>query len=125
MNIMVSFEKFIQDVRLPERQERMDTLFSHIENTFPQLVRAIKWNQAMYVDHDTFIIGFSFAKNHLSIAPETKTIKQFETRLKEIGYRYTDNIIRIAWDEPMNLDLITDIVRYNIEDKKDVITFWR
>ena len=38
---MVSFEKFIQEVRLPERQERMDTLFSHIENTFPQLVRAI------------------------------------------------------------------------------------
>lgn len=122
---MISFEKFVQDVVLPDRQERLDTMFNHIETTFPQLVRAIKWNQAMYTDHDTFIIGFSFAKKHLSIAPEMKALKHFESRLKEIGYEFTDNIIRIKWDEPIDLDLISDIIRYNIEDKKNVKSFWR
>ena len=37
---------------------------------FPQLKEENKWNQPMFNDHGTFIIGFSIAKGHIAVAPE-------------------------------------------------------
>ncbi|MGC2952001.1 iron chaperone, partial [Enterococcus faecium] len=48
----------------------MKDLFAKITETKPQLDTTVKWNQPMFTDHGTYIIAFSFAKNHFSIAPE-------------------------------------------------------
>jgi uncharacterized protein YdhG (YjbR/CyaY superfamily) len=38
------------------------------------LKEEIKWNQPMFSDHGTFIIGFSIAKEHIAVAPEAVVI---------------------------------------------------
>ncbi|MCQ4950818.1 hypothetical protein NE646_14380, partial [Bittarella massiliensis] len=42
---------------------------------FPDLTPKIAWNQPMFTDHGTFIIGFSAAKAHLAVAPERAGIQ--------------------------------------------------
>ena len=40
----------------------------------------------MFTDHETFIIGFSVAKQHMSVAPEKAGIRQFSNEIVLAGY---------------------------------------
>lgn len=66
----------------------------------------MKWNQPMFTDHGTFIIAFSVSKKHAAVAPETAAIKHYEADIKEAGHSYTDNVIRMKWDEPIDYALL-------------------
>jgi len=79
----------------------------------------------MFTHHGTFIIGFSVAKKHLAVAPEKVTIEQFSDVIKRTGYSYTNQLIRIKWNEKLDYSLLHEIIQFNIEDKKDCTTFWR
>ncbi|WP_373000714.1 iron chaperone [Lutispora sp.] len=85
----------------------------------------IKWNQPMFTDHGTFIIAFSIAKGHISVAPEAVVIKQFEKEIEEAGYSHTKELFRIKWTDKVDYDSLRKIVAYNIESKKDMVKFWR
>jgi len=49
----------------------------------------------MFVHHGTFIIAFSLAKNHISVAPEKAVLKQSNDEITEAGYTDTREIFRI------------------------------
>lgn len=122
---MKEFESFLdklddQDVRL-----KMEDVLQWVSDKYPDLGTAIKWNQPMFTDHGTFIISFSVSKKHVSVAPEAAAIKHFDPDIKEAGHSYTDNIIRIPWNEPMDYKLLEKLIDFNIEDKKDHDKFWR
>jgi len=34
-------------------------------------------------------------------------------------------LMRLPWNKPVNYDLLKKIIAFNIEDKKDVTTYWR
>ena len=42
----------------------------------------IAWNQPHFVHEGTFIIAFTHAKAHLSVAPEYKAIDEFKKKLE-------------------------------------------
>ena len=96
-----------------------------VNDTFPTLAPKIAWNQPMFTDHGTFIIGFSVAKGHFAISPEAQGIAAFSDDIAKSGYSQTSNLFRIKWDQPVNFNLLERIIRYNIEDKKGCTTFWR
>jgi uncharacterized protein len=73
----------------------------------------------------TFIIAFSVAKKHLAVTPEKAGIDHFEDELKGAGYAYTSMIIRFPWDKPFDFNLLAKMIEFNLEDKKDCLTFWR
>ncbi|HEM3655410.1 TPA: hypothetical protein U1C87_001535 [Streptococcus suis] len=53
---------------------KLEPIFEQIQKEFPNLTVELKWNQPMFIMNGTFIIGFSVAKNHISIAPEAVTM---------------------------------------------------
>ncbi|WP_251521190.1 MULTISPECIES: iron chaperone [Staphylococcus] len=122
---MTEFNSFIESIEKPEDQETMRDIFNWMDENFPKLETTVKWNQPMYTDHGTFIIAFSKAKKHFSVAPEAKTMKQFSERIEQAGYAQTPNLFKIQWTQEINFELLKDIITYNIEDKKDCSTFWR
>ncbi|MDR7855203.1 DUF1801 domain-containing protein [Tissierella sp.] len=122
---MKDFQTFLDNIDDLDKRERMEGILNYIKNQFPQLKEELKWNQPMFTDHGTFIIGFSIAKGHIAVAPEAVVIRLFEKEIEEAGYSHTQELFRIKWTDKVDFDLLSKIIAHNIEDKKDVTSFWR
>ena len=122
---MQEFEDYLEKIYNPSQQQKLKEIFEWIQQNFPHLKPRISWNQPMYTDHETFIIGFSCSKHHFSIAPETKTMKYFSQNINASGYQQSSHLFKIRWNDPIDFSLLKKIIEYNIEDKKDCSTFWR
>ncbi|MFA5562269.1 MAG: DUF1801 domain-containing protein [Eubacteriales bacterium] len=122
---MKDFQAFVATLPAPEQRARLAGILSAIKERFPALEEEIRWHQPMFTLRGTFILGFSVAKHHLAIAPEAAAIRRFATEIKAAGYTHTDHLFRIKWTDPVNFDLLSRMVAFNIEDKKDMRTFWR
>ncbi|GLF82364.1 MULTISPECIES: iron chaperone [Bacillus] len=119
------FEEYISKIGNPELKQRTQAILQWVEDTFPQLEPRIAWNQPMFTDHGTFIIGFSVAKHHISVAPEAKGIDQFSADIVQAGYDHGKNLFRMKESLPVDYPLLKKIIEFNIEDKADCSTFWR
>lgn len=122
---MSIFEDYLLCIENPDYRAILRKILQWVKETFPTLEPRVAWNQPMYTDHGTFIIGFSFAKRHFTVAPETKGMAQFSSEIEQAGYSQTPNLFRIKWDEPVDFSLLERIIQYNIADKADCPTFWR
>ena len=122
---MKNFVDFLNTMEDREKRARMEDILQHITNKFPELKREIKWNQPMFTDHNTFIIAFSVAKNHISISPETKALDHFDEQIKQAGYERTKMLFKIKWTDKINFDLLDAMIDYNIKEKKNMTRFWR
>lgn len=122
---MESFRIFLESISEPDKRRQMENILKYVSENFPQLKEEIKWNQPMFSDHGTFIIGFSVAKGHISVAPEAVVISQFEKEIEEAGYSHTQELFRIKWTDKVDFNLLYKIVAYNIENKKGMTNFWR
>ena len=120
---MEVFKDYLSKIENEAHRSRMREVLSRIHNTFPTLTPKIAWNQPMFTDHGTFIIGFSAAKQHFAVSPDSITV--FSDDIAKSGYSRGSNLFRIKWDEPVDFALLERIIQYNREDKKDCATFWR
>jgi len=120
-----AFNEFLTKIDHPSQRERIEEVLSWISETFPQLNKEIKWNQPMFIDHGTYIIGFSLAKQHLAVAPEGVTIAKFSEQISKAGYTHSKQLFRIGWEQPVDYHLLKEIIQFNIEDKADATKFWR
>ena len=91
---MEIFEPCVQKVS-SEHQIYYETLLQTIQSSYPELEHVVKWNQPMFTHHGTFIIGFSTAKNHISIAPEAYTLEKFKEKITQAGYEQTKMLFKI------------------------------
>ncbi|MFC6323543.1 iron chaperone [Companilactobacillus baiquanensis] len=121
---MDTFDEYIEGIDVDEHRDRVIEILTWVEKNFPNLDTRVAWNQPMFTDHGTFIIGFSVAKNHISIAPEGKVMEQFEEKLKLAEYSFGKKMFRIKFDQDVDFDLLKEIIEFNIEDKKECTTFW-
>lgn len=103
----------------------MEEIFSWIFKTFPNLEGKIAWNQPMFINHNTFIIGFSYSKKHISVAIEKLALDKFSKDIEKAGYSQSLMLFYINWDQKTNYDLLKKMIEFNIQDKKDCLTFWR
>lgn len=103
----------------------MEDIFNWIVDTFPNLEVRIAWNQPMFTHKGTFIIGFSAAKNHISVAPEEVTIEKFKDQIIGAGYSHTKGLFRIPWNSEVDYKLLQDLIQFNIQDKAGYTKFWR
>ncbi|RQX47321.1 iron chaperone [Staphylococcus capitis] len=122
---MSEFNLFINEIENEELREKLKHLFEWIETQYSDLKPVVKWNQPMYTYNETFIIAFSKAKQHFSIMPEAACLKQFKQRVTNAGYTQTENLFRIKWNQEIDYDLIGDMIKLNMEEKKDYTKFWR
>lgn len=122
---MRPFDVYLDKIDNPEHKERMVLILDHIKDKFPNLVEEVKWNQPMFTDHGTFIVGFSMSKMHIAMSPETKTLELFEDEIKAAGYAKTKMLLKLPWASQVNFELIDKMIAFNIEDKKEMTNFWR
>ena len=122
---MEVFADFLDGIVDPKSRMRTEEVLDWVGRTFPDLVPKIAWNQPMFTDHGTFIIGFSVAKHHLAVAPERAGIVRFSDEIVRAGYEHSKKLLRIRWDQPVDYALLERIIAFNIADKADCTSFWR
>jgi uncharacterized protein YdhG (YjbR/CyaY superfamily) len=122
---MEAFAEYLAGIDNPQHRARMEELFNWITVRFPNLVPRIAWNQPMFTDHGTFIIGFSTARQHMAVAPERAGIDHFSEEIVQAGYDHTKELVRIPWSSPVDFSLLEKMVEFNITDKAECATFWR
>lgn len=122
---MDDFKEYLESIDEISHRERMEDILSWVLENYPELDTRIAWNQPMFTHKDTYIIGFSHSKKHISMSPEAKPIQEFETLIEEAGLSHTDNIIRIRFEDPIPYELIKTLIEYNIKDKAGYTKFWR
>lgn len=122
---MNTFKNYIESIESTVQKNRMVEIFNWIRANFPSLDETIKWNQPMFMDHGTFIIGFSIAKNHMSFTPEEYGITVFSEDIKKSGYEHTKGIVKIKWTDEIDYPLLSKIIQFNIDDKANCSTFFR
>jgi uncharacterized protein len=122
---METIDEYLVKIDNPDHRSRVREVLDWTEKAFPELESKIAWNQPVFTHHGTFIIGYSTSKKHLAAAPEQAGIDQFAGEITEAGYDYTKQLIRMPWEMPVDFSLLKEIIRFNMEDKKDCNTFWR
>ncbi|MEK4660970.1 iron chaperone [Priestia sp. FSL H7-0729] len=122
---METFAEFIARIDNPEHQARTEEVLNWITEKFPNLKQKIAWNQPMFTDHDTFIIGFSVSKQHLAVAPEKAGINRFSEEITQAGYDHTKELVRMKWKQEIDYSLLERMIEFNIADKAECSTFWR
>ena len=86
---------FLSNFKNPILKFKLEPIFEQIQKEFPNLTVELKWNQPMFIMNGTFIISFSVAKNHISIAPEAVTLAIFTNDIKAANYEATNNLFKI------------------------------
>ena len=122
---MKIFKEFLQGIDNPIHLNKVEELLNWVNTKFPGLEPLLKWNQPMFSDHGTYIIGFSVSKQHIAIAPEQAGINQFVDAIEKAGYDHTKEIIRIKWNQSIDYELLERIIEFNILDKSNHSKFWR
>ena len=122
MKVFLDYLKTIDDL---EKRTRTEEVLHWVINNYPDLPPQIRWNQPMFTNEGTYIIGYSHSKGHISLAPEVKPIKEFKEEIEALGLSHTNNIIRIKWTDPTPFSLIDTLIKYNLEDKAGYTKFWR
>ncbi|PAF35674.1 iron chaperone [Terribacillus saccharophilus] len=122
---MEAFAEYLAQIDNPQHRERTEEVLKWVAEKYPNMEQKIAWNQPMFTDHGTFIIGFSIAKQHLAVAPEKAGIDHFSDDIVQAGYDHTKQLVRIKWDGPVDYSLLERMIEFNITDKADCTTFWR
>ena len=86
---------FLSNFKNPILKFKLEPIFEQIQKEIPNLTVELKWNQPMFIMNGTFIIGFSVAKNHISIAPEAVTMAIFTNDINAANYEATNNLFKI------------------------------
>lgn len=123
--MMEVFAEYLARINNLGHRDRTEEVLAWITKKYPNLVPKIAWNQPMFTDHGTFIIGFSVSKHHLAVAPEKAGINQFSDEIEKAGYDHTKELVRIRWDGPVDFSLLGKMIEFNITEKADCSTFWR
>lgn len=122
---MEIFEEYLAQIDNPSHRDTVAEVLAWVAGKYPTLEPKIAWNQPMFTDHGTYIIGFSVSKQHLAVAPEQAGIARFLDEIVQAGYSHTKEIVRFPWKSPVDYSLLEKMIDFNLMDKADCTTFWR
>ena len=60
---------YLAQAKAPQRHVRMAEVLEWAERTFSGLELRVAWNQPVFTDHGTFIVGISVSAGHLAVSP--------------------------------------------------------
>lgn len=122
---MMDYQEYLQTISDEQKRQRVEGLVHWILSHYPTLELRIGWNQPIFTDHGTYILGVSVSKNHLAVSPEMKGIEVFSNQIKEAGFTHTKMLMQFPWNKELDFGLIAAMIEYNIKDKADWPLFWR
>ena len=120
---MKDIQEYLEKMEEAQRK-KLSEIVDFIRFNYPELTVEIKWNQPMFIEHDTFIIGFSYSKKHISVAVEKPIKDDYEKRIEASGYHQTIKLFYIRWDQEIDYKLLADLINETRLIKKDYNKFW-
>lgn len=121
---MNQIDEYLANISEENQRAKLSELLKWVTKTFPNLELQIKWKQPIFTDHDTYIIGFSVAKKHLTVGLETRNLQHVAPLLEQNGIKHGTNTFKIVFTDKIPYDLLNQIIEYVIDDKKEITTFW-
>lgn len=120
-----TLDEFLATISDDDNRERMVDVVVWMGLTYPELELRIAWNQPMFTHHGTYIIGFSAASKHMAMAPERATMIRLEPVMRERGTDFCTMFARQPWDKPFDYELLDAFIQHQLEEKRDITSFWR
>ena len=120
-----TLDEFLATIPDDDNRERMVDVVVWVGLTYPELKLRIAWNQAMFIHHGTYIIGFSAASKHMAVAPERATMIRFEPVMRERGTDFGKKVAHQPWDKPFDYELLDAFIQYQLAEKQEITSFWR
>ena len=118
-------DEYLETIPDDDNRERMVDVLVWVGLTYPELELRIEWNQPMFTHHGTYIIGFSAASKHMTMAPERATMIRFEQVMRERGTDFSTMLARQPWNRPFDYELLDAFIQHQLEEKQDITSFWR
>ena len=118
-------DEYLATIPDDDNRERMVDVVVWVGLTYPELELRIAWNQPMFTHHGTYIIGFSAASKHMAMAPERATMIRLESVMREHGTDFGKKFARQPWDKPFDYELLDAFIQHQLEEKRDITSFWR
>ena len=122
---ITTLDEFLATIPDDDNRERMVDVVVWVGLTYPELELRIAWNQPMFTHHGTYIIGFSAASKHMAMAPERATMIRLESVMRERGTDFGKKFARQPWDKPFDYELLDAFIQHQLEEKRDITSFWR
>ncbi|GGF34568.1 intracellular iron chaperone frataxin [Marmoricola endophyticus] len=122
---MDTHEEYLATVEDDAHREKLSGILAWVNQTWPNLVPVVKWNQPMFTDHGTFIIGFSVFPKNIAVNPEPPAMDHFRDAMHAAGYTTSSRLMRITWADSVDHDLLGELIEWQIAGKTDVTGFWR
>jgi len=118
------FKDYLHSIEDLEMRQKMQAVLDFCCSNYPNLQPKIAWNQPMFTDHGTYIIGFSVAKDHLVVGLELKTMNHFVDLIKAQGFTAKKMTFQIKRHQAIPETLLKTILDETIVLKQDINTFW-
>lgn len=118
-------DEYLETIPDDDNRERMVDVLVWVGLTYPELELRIEWNQPMFTHHGTYIIGFSAASKHMTMAPERAAMIRFEQVMRERGTDFSTMLARQPWNRPFDYELLDAFIQHQLAEKQDITSFWR
>lgn len=116
--------EYIQRIDDPDNRLIFGDFINWLTTDFPELKPEYKWNQPMFTHHGTFIIGFSVATKHFTVAPEMRTFEHFLPQIKDLKLKHGKKTFQLQFGQDIPYDLLRALINYTLADKQNVTSFW-
>lgn len=116
--------EYIQRIDDPDNRLIFGDFINWLMTDFPELKPEYKWNQPMFTHHGTFIIGFSVAMKHFTVAPEMRTFEHFLSQIKDLKLKHGKKTFQLQFGQDIPYDLLRALINYTLADKQNVTSFW-
>jgi uncharacterized protein YdhG (YjbR/CyaY superfamily) len=94
-----------------EIQDMLQQIRATIRKVAPEAEEAIKYAIPTFVLNGKNLVHFAAFKNHIGFYPTPTGIESFQKELSK--YKQGKGSVQFPLDEPMPLNLITEIVKFN------------
>ncbi|WP_454929940.1 iron chaperone [Actinomyces sp.] len=120
-----TLDEYLETIPNDDNRARIVEVLDWVAQHYPELKLRIAWSQPMFTHHGTYIIGFSAASKHMAMAPERATMIRFEPVMRERGTDFCTMFARQSWDKPFDYELLDAFIQHQLEEKRDITSFWR
>ncbi len=97
--------------------EILEKIRAVIKEAAPNATEKISWSMPTFY-YNGNLVHFMAHKNHIGFYPGSSGIENFAGRFKNDGYKYSKGAVQFPLDKPIDYELISEIVRFRVEENK-------
>jgi uncharacterized protein YdhG (YjbR/CyaY superfamily) len=98
-------------------RDRLQTLRAAIREAAPEAAEKISWQMPTFHQHGN-VVHFAAFRDHISLFPGASGVEAFAGALT--AYKTSKGTIQFSHQQPLPLELVKRIVRYRVEENKQL-----